>query len=66
MSVMMANVATEAIMVEMEMKKNLFMKVVKDQDHSITTSRDQMKTLEIFELSQTPIVKVGDRENTVL
>ena len=43
MSVMMADVMTEAAMAEMERKINLFMKAIEERDHKIAALRDQMQ-----------------------
>ncbi|TYK15314.1 ty3-gypsy retrotransposon protein [Cucumis melo var. makuwa] len=42
MSVMMADISTEAAMVDMERKVNFLMKVMEERDHEITALRDQM------------------------
>ncbi|TYK11266.1 ty3-gypsy retrotransposon protein [Cucumis melo var. makuwa] len=64
-SVMMVDVTAEATMAEMERKINFLMKVVEERDHEITALKDQMKTYEITESSQTPIVKATDKGKNV-
>ncbi|KAA0067627.1 ty3-gypsy retrotransposon protein [Cucumis melo var. makuwa] len=65
-SIMMAYVTVEAIMVEMERKINFLMKVVEEQDHEIAALKDQMKACETVELSKTPAVKANDKGKVVL
>ncbi|TYK00149.1 ty3-gypsy retrotransposon protein [Cucumis melo var. makuwa] len=57
MSIMMADITVEAAMVEIERKVNFLMKVVEERDHEITALREQMRTRETAESSQTPVVK---------
>ncbi|KAA0053539.1 ty3-gypsy retrotransposon protein [Cucumis melo var. makuwa] len=57
MSIMMADVTVEATMAEMERRINLLMKVFKKRNHKIAALREQMRTRETAESSQTPIVK---------
>ncbi|KAA0056792.1 ty3-gypsy retrotransposon protein [Cucumis melo var. makuwa] len=66
MSVMMADITTETAMVEMERKVNFLMKVVEERDHEITALREQMRTCETAESSQTPVVKVTDKGKNVV
>ncbi|KAA0051467.1 ty3-gypsy retrotransposon protein [Cucumis melo var. makuwa] len=66
MSVMMADITVEATMTEMERKVNFLMKVVEERDHEITISREQMRTHETVESSQTPIVKATDKGKNVV
>ncbi|KAA0054831.1 ty3-gypsy retrotransposon protein [Cucumis melo var. makuwa] len=66
MSIMMANITTEAAMAKMERKVNFLMKVVKEQDHEITALREQMRTYETAESSQTPVVKTTDKGKNVV
>ncbi|KAA0040630.1 ty3-gypsy retrotransposon protein [Cucumis melo var. makuwa] len=56
MSVMMADITAEAAMAEMERKINFLMKAVEERDHEITALREQMRTRETVESSQTPVV----------
>ena len=62
----MANITAEAVMAEMETKVNFLMKVVKERDHEITALREQMRTHETAESSQTPIVKATDKGKNVV
>ncbi|KAA0032527.1 ty3-gypsy retrotransposon protein [Cucumis melo var. makuwa] len=57
MSDIMADITAEAVMVEMERKINLLIKVVEERVHEITTLREHMRTRETIELSQTSVVK---------
>ncbi|KAA0041100.1 ty3-gypsy retrotransposon protein [Cucumis melo var. makuwa] len=66
MSVMMADITTEAAMAEMKRKINFLMNVVEERDHEITALREQMRTRETAESSQTPIVKATDKGKNVL
>lgn len=66
MSVMMADVAVETAMAEMERKINLLMKVVDERDHEIAALKEQMQTRETAESSQTPVVKVDDKGKNVV
>ncbi|TYK05028.1 ty3-gypsy retrotransposon protein [Cucumis melo var. makuwa] len=66
MSVMMANVTVETAIVKMERKINLLMKIVEERDHEIVALREQMQTRETTKLSQTLIVKVGDKGKNVM
>ncbi|TYK29266.1 retrotransposon gag protein [Cucumis melo var. makuwa] len=59
--VMMVDVTIEAVVAKMERKINLQMKVVEERDHKITTLREQMRTYETVESSQTPVVKASDK-----
>ncbi|TYK05006.1 ty3-gypsy retrotransposon protein [Cucumis melo var. makuwa] len=61
MSVMMADITTEASMAEMERKINFLMNVVEERDHEITALREQMQTREPVESSQTLVVKATDK-----
>lgn len=62
---MMVDVTTEAAMAEIERKRNLLMKLVKERDHEIVGLRDQMKACETSKSSQTPTVKANDKEKVV-
>ncbi|TYK11759.1 ty3-gypsy retrotransposon protein [Cucumis melo var. makuwa] len=66
MSVIMADITVDAAMVEMERKVNFLMKVVEERDHEITALREQMRTRETTESSQTPVVKANDKGNNVV
>ncbi|KAA0051508.1 ty3-gypsy retrotransposon protein [Cucumis melo var. makuwa] len=66
MSVIMADITGEAAMAEMERKINFLVKVVEEQDHEITALREQMRTRETTELSQTPVVKATDKGKNVV
>ncbi|KAA0048603.1 ty3-gypsy retrotransposon protein [Cucumis melo var. makuwa] len=66
MSVMMADITAEAAMAEMERKINFLMKVVEERDHEITALREQMRTRETAESSQTPVVKATDKGKNVV
>ncbi|TYK21903.1 ty3-gypsy retrotransposon protein [Cucumis melo var. makuwa] len=66
MSVMMADITAKAAMVEMERKINFLMKVVEERDHEITALREQIRTRETAESSQTPIVKATDKGKNVV
>ncbi|TYK04956.1 ty3-gypsy retrotransposon protein [Cucumis melo var. makuwa] len=66
MSVIMADITTEATKAEMERKINLLVKVVEERDHKITAFRDQMWTCESTESSKTPLVKADDKGKAVL
>ncbi|KAA0066578.1 ty3-gypsy retrotransposon protein [Cucumis melo var. makuwa] len=66
MSVMMADISTEAAMVDMERKVNFLMKVMEERDHEITALRDQMWTRETAKSSQTLVVKATDKEKNVV
>ncbi|TYK21493.1 uncharacterized protein E5676_scaffold305G00300 [Cucumis melo var. makuwa] len=50
----------------MERKINLLMKVVEEQDHKITALREQMRTHETAESSQTHVVKATDKGKNVV
>ncbi|TYK22023.1 retrotransposon gag protein [Cucumis melo var. makuwa] len=63
---MMIDVIAEATMAEMERKINFLMKIVEERDHEIATLKDQMKTHEITESSQTPIVKATNKGKNVV
>ncbi|KAA0036762.1 ty3-gypsy retrotransposon protein [Cucumis melo var. makuwa] len=65
MSIMMVDITVKATMAEMERKINFLMKVVEEQDHEITTLREQMRTRETAGLSQTPVVKASDKGKNV-
>ncbi|KAA0051584.1 retrotransposon gag protein [Cucumis melo var. makuwa] len=65
MSVMMADITAEAAMAEMERKINFLMKAVEERDHEITTLREQMRTRETAESSQTPVVKATNKGKNV-
>ncbi|TYK03673.1 ty3-gypsy retrotransposon protein [Cucumis melo var. makuwa] len=65
-SVMMADITTEAAMVEMERKINLLIKVMEERDHEITALREQMRTRETAESSQTPVVKASDKGKSMV
>ncbi|TYK26751.1 retrotransposon gag protein [Cucumis melo var. makuwa] len=66
MFVMMADITVEAAMTEMERKINLLMKVVEERDHEIIAMREQMRTCEIDQSSQTPVVKATDKGKNVV
>ncbi|TYJ97447.1 ty3-gypsy retrotransposon protein [Cucumis melo var. makuwa] len=66
MPVMMTDIMAEAAMAETERKVNFLMKVVEEQDHEITTLREQMQTHEIAESSQTLVVKAIDKGKNVV
>ncbi|KAA0054593.1 ty3-gypsy retrotransposon protein [Cucumis melo var. makuwa] len=66
MSVMMADITVEAAMAEMEKKINFLMKAVEERDHEITALREQMRTRETAESSQTPVVKATDKGKNVV
>ncbi|KAA0054154.1 ty3-gypsy retrotransposon protein [Cucumis melo var. makuwa] len=66
MSVVMADITAEAAMVEMERKINFLMKAVEERDHEITALREQMRTRETIESSQTPVVKATDKGKNVV
>ncbi|KAA0061113.1 ty3-gypsy retrotransposon protein [Cucumis melo var. makuwa] len=66
MSVMMADITPEAAMAEMERKINFLMKAVEERDHEIIALREQMRTRETAESSQTPIVKATDKGKNVV
>ncbi|KAA0065384.1 ty3-gypsy retrotransposon protein [Cucumis melo var. makuwa] len=66
MSVMMADITAEAAMAEMERKINFLMKAVEERDHEITALREQMRTRETAESSQTPVVKATDKGKNVV
>ncbi|TYJ99971.1 ty3-gypsy retrotransposon protein [Cucumis melo var. makuwa] len=61
-SVMMADVTTEAAVTEIDRKINFFMKAVEEQDHEIAALKDQMKACETFESSKTPTIKADTKE----
>ncbi|KAA0026104.1 ty3-gypsy retrotransposon protein [Cucumis melo var. makuwa] len=61
MSVMMADITAKAAMEEMERKVNFLIKVVEERDHEITALREQMRTRETADSSQTPIVKATNK-----
>ncbi|KAA0063852.1 ty3-gypsy retrotransposon protein [Cucumis melo var. makuwa] len=65
-SVIMVDVIVEATMAEMERKINFLMKVVEERDHEITSLKNQMKTRETPESSQTPIVQATDKGKNVV
>ncbi|KAA0036699.1 ty3-gypsy retrotransposon protein [Cucumis melo var. makuwa] len=65
-SVMMADITTEAAMVEMERKINLLIKVMEERDHEITALREQMQTRETAESSQTPVFKASDKGKSMV
>ncbi|KAA0035946.1 ty3-gypsy retrotransposon protein [Cucumis melo var. makuwa] len=54
-----------AAMAEMERKVNFLMKVMKERDHEITAWREQMRTRETTESSQTLVVKATDKGKNV-
>ena len=66
MSATMVNITVEVAMAEMERKINFLIKVAKVQDHEIATLKDQMKTHETAESSQTSVVKFGDKGKNVV
>ncbi|KAA0065606.1 ty3-gypsy retrotransposon protein [Cucumis melo var. makuwa] len=66
MSVMIADIMAEATMAEMERKINFLMKVVEERDHEITTLREQIRTRETAESSQTPVVKATNKGKNVV
>ena len=66
MSVMMADITIEVAMAEMERKINLLIKVVDERDHEIAALKEQMQTRETVELSQTLVVKAGDKGKNVV
>ncbi|KAA0049812.1 ty3-gypsy retrotransposon protein [Cucumis melo var. makuwa] len=66
MSVMMANIIVETAIAEMERKVNFLMKVVEERDHEIIALREQMRTREIAESSQTPVVKATNKGKNVV
>ncbi|KAA0065856.1 ty3-gypsy retrotransposon protein [Cucumis melo var. makuwa] len=66
MSVMMADITAEAAIAEMERKINFQMKAVEKRDHEITALREQMRTRETAESSQTPVVKATDKGKNVV
>ncbi|KAA0062459.1 ty3-gypsy retrotransposon protein [Cucumis melo var. makuwa] len=66
MSVMMVDATVEATVAEMDRKINFLMKVVKERDHEIAALKDQMKTRETTESSQTPIFKATDKGKNVV
>ncbi|TYJ95831.1 ty3-gypsy retrotransposon protein [Cucumis melo var. makuwa] len=66
MSITMADITVKATMAEMERKINFLMKVVEEQDHEITTLREQMRTRETAGSSQTPVVKASDKGKNVV
>ncbi|KAA0063065.1 retrotransposon gag protein [Cucumis melo var. makuwa] len=65
MSIMMADITDEVAMTEMERKVNFLMKVVEEQDHEIIALREQMRTRETAESSQTSVVKDIDKRKNV-
>ncbi|KAA0038406.1 ty3-gypsy retrotransposon protein [Cucumis melo var. makuwa] len=65
-SVMMADMTTEATMVEIERKINFLMKVVEERDHEIAALKDQMKACETAESSKTSAIKTKDKGKVVL
>ncbi|KAA0042104.1 ty3-gypsy retrotransposon protein [Cucumis melo var. makuwa] len=66
MSVMMADITVEVALTKMERKVNFLMKVVEERDHDIIALREQMRTRETAESSQTPIVKATDKGKNVV
>ncbi|KAA0032491.1 ty3-gypsy retrotransposon protein [Cucumis melo var. makuwa] len=60
LSVMIADVKSEAAMTKMERKINFLMTVIEERDHEITALKDQMKACEIAESSKTSVVKTDD------
>ncbi|KAA0032809.1 ty3-gypsy retrotransposon protein [Cucumis melo var. makuwa] len=52
-------------MAEMERKINFLMKAVEERDHEITALREQMRTRETAESSQTPVVKVQQLQDMI-
>ena len=62
----MAKIMAEATMVEMERKINHLIKVVEEQDHEVTTLREQMRTRKITESSQTLVVKASDEGKNMM
>ncbi|TYK05045.1 ty3-gypsy retrotransposon protein [Cucumis melo var. makuwa] len=65
MSVMMVDITVEVAMAEMKRKLNFLMKVVEVRDNEITALREQMRTHETAESSQTPVVKATDKGKNV-
>ncbi|KAA0032802.1 ty3-gypsy retrotransposon protein [Cucumis melo var. makuwa] len=63
---MMADITIETVMAEMKRKVNFLMKVVEERDHEIPALREQMRTRETAESSQTSIVKATDKEKNVV
>ncbi|KAA0049967.1 ty3-gypsy retrotransposon protein [Cucumis melo var. makuwa] len=53
-------------MAEIERKFNFLMKVVEERDHEITALREQMRTRETTESSQTSIVKATNKGKNVV
>ncbi|KAA0025898.1 ty3-gypsy retrotransposon protein [Cucumis melo var. makuwa] len=66
MSVMMADITVEAAMAEMKRKVNFLNKIVEERDHEIIALREQVRTRETAESSQTPIVKATDKGKNVV
>ncbi|TYK09751.1 ty3-gypsy retrotransposon protein [Cucumis melo var. makuwa] len=66
MFVMMADITAEAAMAKMEKKINFLMKAMEEGDHEITALREQMRTRETAESSQTPVVKATDKGKNVV
>ncbi|KAA0054034.1 ty3-gypsy retrotransposon protein [Cucumis melo var. makuwa] len=60
-SVMMADVTSEAAMAEIKRKINFLMKLVEERDHEISALKDQMKACETTKSSKTPSIKVDDK-----
>ncbi|KAA0044253.1 ty3-gypsy retrotransposon protein [Cucumis melo var. makuwa] len=63
---MIADVIVEATMAEIERKINLSMKAVEERVHEITALKEQIYTRKTAELSQTLIVKAGEKGKNVV